>query len=129
MPKRKLKKKLDLRQLKKHFRVAIYGSARIKKGDPEKGPLVDLRRGLPTMHADRSIDGFEGHFSSATTNPSLTWLYVAFASFGAAVLAKGPIGILIPLIIMGAFHILQHIGEGRLKGEKPCLPARRPAYQ
>jgi len=52
----KLKKKLDLRQLKNHFRVAIFGSARIKKGDRR----YKLIHALAKKIAERDIDVVTG---------------------------------------------------------------------
>lgn len=55
MPK-KLKKKLDLRKLRKHFRVAIYGSARLKKNDPRYKMIYALAKKI----AEEGIDLVSG---------------------------------------------------------------------
>jgi 4-amino-4-deoxy-L-arabinose transferase-like glycosyltransferase len=52
--------------------------------------------------------GLGAYLVHATVRPSRTWLAVAFAAFGAAVLAKGPIGILLPLIIIVLFQAASH---------------------
>ncbi len=40
--------------------------------------------------------------------PSQIWLAVAYAAFGASVLAKGPVGIVLPLLIMFVFEVVSH---------------------
>ena len=45
----------------------------------------------------------------ATVRPSLYWLVIAFTAFGAAVLTKGPIGIVLPLMVIGSFHFLARL--------------------
>lgn len=46
----------------------------------------------------------------ATLRPSLLWLLAASAAFGAAVLAKGPIGILLPMLVVGSFYLFDRLG-------------------
>jgi 4-amino-4-deoxy-L-arabinose transferase-like glycosyltransferase len=46
-----------------------------------------------------------------TVRPSLAWLITAFVAIGAGVLAKGPIGVLLPLLIIIPFHLLDRIGR------------------
>ena len=52
--------------------------------------------------------GFGSYALHATVRPSMGWLAAAFAAFGASVLAKGPIGIVLPLLVIGLFHTLGH---------------------
>lgn len=65
MAKRKLKKNLDLRQLKNHFRVAIYGSARIKKGDPRYKLIHDLAGMIAKENIDIVTGGGPGLMDAA----------------------------------------------------------------
>lgn len=63
----------------------------------------------------------------ATVRPSLYWLVIAFTAFGAAVLTKGPIGIVLPVLVIGSFHFLArfcHPFDGRLDGRRIFVPVR-----
>ena len=63
----------------------------------------------------------------ATVRPSLYWLVIAFTAFGAAVLTKGPIGIVLPVLVIGSFHFLArfcHQFDGRLDGRRIFVPVR-----
>lgn len=68
MTKRKrngLKKKLDLRELHDHFRVAIYGSARIKKGDPRYNLVYSLAKEIAKQDLDVVTGGGPGLMDAA----------------------------------------------------------------
>ena len=52
--------------------------------------------------------GLGAYLLHATVRPGQLWLAVAYASFGASVLAKGPVGIVLPLLIIGTFEVLSH---------------------
>jgi len=64
--KNKLKKKLDLRQLRSHFRVAIYGSARIKKGDPRYKLIHTLAKMIAHENIDIVTGGGPGLMDAAS---------------------------------------------------------------
>ena len=62
----------------------------------------------------------------ATGRPALHWLVIAFTAFGAGVLTKGPIGIVLPLLVIGLFHLYDRLGHrlgGRSDGPRAFLPA------
>jgi 4-amino-4-deoxy-L-arabinose transferase-like glycosyltransferase len=46
-----------------------------------------------------------------TVRPSLAWLVTAFAAIGAGVLAKGPVAVVLPLLIIVPFHLLDRLGH------------------
>ena len=52
--------------------------------------------------------GLGAYLLYATARPAHIWLAVAYASFGAAVLAKGPVGIVLPLLIIFLFELASH---------------------
>ena len=60
-----LKKKLDLRQLRDHFRVAIYGSARIKEGDPRYRMIYTLAKMIAKENVDVVTGGGPGLMDAA----------------------------------------------------------------
>lgn len=60
----------------------------------------------------------------ATVRPSLYWLVIAFTAFGAAVLTKGPIGIVLPLLVIGSFHFLARLGHPFDDGRRVFVPVR-----
>jgi|TARA_Y100000031_G_C8207001_1_gene379109 hypothetical protein len=61
----KLKKKLDLRRIRDHFRVAIYGSARIKKGDPRYKLIHTLSKMIAKENLDIVTGGGTGLMDAA----------------------------------------------------------------
>lgn len=48
--------------------------------------------------------GLGAYLLHAVSKPSRLLLVLAFAAFGLSVLAKGPVGLLLPLFIIGTFH-------------------------
>ena len=52
--------------------------------------------------------GLGAYLFYATVRPSQKWLAVAFAAFGASVLTKGPVGIVLPLVIIVFFEVVSH---------------------
>jgi len=63
---KKLKKKLDLRQIRSHFRVAIYGSARIKKGDSRYKLIHTLAKMIAQENIDIVTGGGPGLMDAAS---------------------------------------------------------------
>mgnify|MGYP001608624768 CR=1 FL=1 len=62
---KKLKAKLDLRRLKNHFRVAIFGSARIKKGDNQYKQIYNLAKLIAKEDIDVVTGGGPGVMDAA----------------------------------------------------------------
>ena len=52
--------------------------------------------------------GLGAYLFYATVRPLQIWLAVAYAAFGASVLAKGPVGIVLPLLIIVLFEFVSH---------------------
>ncbi|MBL7056108.1 LOG family protein [Candidatus Woesearchaeota archaeon] len=63
---KKLNKKLDLRQLREHFRVAIYGSARIEKNDPRYKLIHTLSKMIAQENMDLVTGGGPGLMDAAS---------------------------------------------------------------
>ncbi len=52
--------------------------------------------------------GLGAYLFHATVQPARRWLAVAYAAFGASVLAKGPVGIVLPMLIIVLFELQSH---------------------
>ena len=61
-----MKKNLDLRELREHFRVAMYGSARIKKGDPRYRLIFTLAKMIAAENIDIVTGGGPGLMDAAS---------------------------------------------------------------